>query len=283
MYLVLAGLMGLHAACGDNATTNVPVADSLAKADSAKTIISPKDTLAEKFAWKAPVYDSAKKYIYLTFDDGPQAGTMICYDICKELGIKSTFFMVGDHASDTWGKQIVATIRNSYPYALLTNHSYYHAKNRYEYFYKHPVTAFEDFMRAQQSLQVPYKIIRLPGNSAWVRKNENKSSSLVKPVCKLLDSAGYNVIGWDVEWNFRYDGTSRPVQTAETMINMVKYALGNNNTHTKNHVVILTHDRMFREKQYADSLRKFIRGLQQNFNYVFETIDHYPGIKQPQF
>jgi len=81
-------------------------------------------------------------------------------------------------------------------------------------FYEHPQMALEDFMQAQQTLSVPYKIIRLPGNSAWVQKDTIKASNLVKPVCALLDSAGYNIIGWDVEWSFNHK-TAYPVQKPE--------------------------------------------------------------------
>jgi hypothetical protein len=36
---------------------------------------------------------------------------------------------------------------------------------------------------------------------------------------------------------------------------------------------------MFRLPNYADSLQKFIMILKQNPKYVFETMDHYPGLK----
>ncbi|MBN9296910.1 MAG: polysaccharide deacetylase family protein [Filimonas sp.] len=234
-----------------------------------------------KFAWKPPVYDSTKKYIYLTFDDGPQPpGTHQCFNICKELGIKATFFMVGQHASSPHLQALVDSIREGYPEILLANHSNTHASNHYQYFYQHPQMSHEDFLVAQKKLNVPYKIIRLPGNSAWVREGEVRASKLVKPVCMLLDSSGYNVIGWDVEWNFNHK-TATPVQSADAMINMVNVALQRNETHTKNHVVILTHDRMFRHPSDADSLRKFITELKANPNYVFETIDNYPRLKTP--
>src|SRR4051794_12530402 len=40
------------------------------------------------------VYDSTKQYIYLTFDDGPQPGTLGCYHTIRQLGVKATFFMI---------------------------------------------------------------------------------------------------------------------------------------------------------------------------------------------
>ena len=63
------------------------------------------------------------------------------------------------------------------------------------------------------------------------------------------------------------------------MANEVDSALDRNKVHIKNNVVILTHDRMFRNPNYLDSLAKFIIQLKQNPNYVFETMDHYPEIK----
>ncbi|WP_068245101.1 polysaccharide deacetylase family protein [Hydrotalea flava] len=224
--------------------------------------------------------DTSKKYIYLTFDDGPQHGTSACIETVKKEQIKASFFMIGNQANDIYLKKLVASMRNDYPQILLANHSYTHANNKYIYFYHHPNMAFNDFIIAQESLNVPFKIIRLPGNSAWIGAHTMKASPLVKPVCKMLDSAGYNVIGWDVEWSFNHK-TANPVQTPETMLELVNHAFAKNYTHTKNHLVILSHDRMFRNANFTDSLQKFIGLLKQNSNYVFETVDHYPNLKKP--
>ena len=49
-----------------------------AKNDAAATDNSgKKEQVVDKFAWQPIVYDSTKKYIYLTFDDGPQHGNDI--------------------------------------------------------------------------------------------------------------------------------------------------------------------------------------------------------------
>ncbi len=225
--------------------------------------------------------DSSRKYIYLTFDDGPQPGTMNCFHICKDLGIKGSFFMVGMHTFTPGLKSQVDSIRSGYPEVLLTNHSYTHAfRDKYKLFYSRPQEVLEDFQRAQKSLAIPFKIARLPGNSAWVRADKIRSSNLVKQTCQLLDSAGYDVIGWDLEWNFKNEGNkTKPVQSADTMIKMVNYAFENKHGFTPNHIVILTHDRMFHQPAYADSLRKFITVLQKNPDYVFETIDQYPKLR----
>lgn len=60
----------------------------------------------------------------------------------------------------------------------------------------------------------------------------------------------------------------------------VETAIATNDLNVKNHLVILTHDRMFRNQNYTDSLAKFITLLKEHSNYVFETVDHYPGLKK---
>lgn len=233
----------------------------------------------DKFERKPFVHDTTKNYIYLTFDDGPQNGTKICYQLCKQLGVKATFFMIGKHVNSPKTKAIVSNIREAYPNFLVCNHSTTHASGHYKYFYHHPAMAVEDFYAAQKKLHVPYQIIRLPGNSAWVLKDTIKASHLVDTTCLKLDSAGYNVIGWDVEWNFHHK-TSKPLQKPQRMADIVDSALAKpRRLFTKNHVVILTHDRMFKNPNYTDSLAKFITILKQNPKNVFETIDHYPRLK----
>ncbi|ANI89554.1 hypothetical protein A9P82_09775 [Arachidicoccus ginsenosidimutans] len=290
----------IFSACNNNRSEKAPVPASVAdtvltveKHDTAvksETIIPPDSTVKTKTvntiaATDTAAIDSTKKYVFLTFDDGPQPGTMNVYHNLKALGLKGTFFMVGLHA--TYGKAMhdaVDTIRNAYPEILLANHSYTHARDKYIAFYHHVRSCFDDFMQAQASLDVQKKFIRLPGNSAWVLATGMQAHPLVKPVCELLDSAGYNVIGWDTEWNFKRDPSghgSVPVQTPETMVRMVENALNNHHTHRRNAVVLLSHDRMFNRPNYSDSLYKFMRLLKtRNPGYVFETVEHYPGAKQ---
>jgi len=104
-----------------------------------------------------------------------------------------------------------------------------------------------------------------------------RSPQLTKSLCHLLDSAGYYTIGWDVEWRFR-GASATPVQSAAEMLREVDEVAYHNEDFTKNHIVILAHDRMFAQQRYVDSLNKFITLLKQDPRNVFETIDHYPGI-----
>lgn len=271
--------------CNNSPSTTKNTSDTDVKASKAAAIMpasEEQNKKAEATATNNDVYDSTKQYIYLTFDDGPQPGTHACLHTIEQLGAKATFFMIGMHAWDKFLKSEVDTINNNYPTILLANHSYTHAfQDKYHTFYHHPYAALADFNRAQDSLHVPYKIVRLPGNSSWVRNGVIKSSKLTTPVCVLLDSAGYKVMGWDVEWNFKPEpGGAKPVQNVETMVKLIQNALEKNECYKKNNVVLLTHDRMFHTPAYADSLYKFVSILKQNPHYVFETVDKYPMQQQ---
>ena len=228
-------------------------------------------------------YDSSKRYIFLTWDDAPQPpGTNICKRVFHEQGVKATFFVVGFNANTPGKKRIVDSLRNSYPEFLIANHSYSHAYNKYKQFYSKPDSAVQDFLRNEKELQVPVKIIRLPGNTSWVGKGEMKGPKSTMPVCRLLDSMGYKVIGWDIEWAFvnKPHIGSVPVQSVDAIINEVNERFESDLNNEANSVVILAHDRMFEKPQYVDSLMKFVATLKKDPRNVFETIDHYPMVQR---
>lgn len=228
-------------------------------------------------------YDSSKRYIFLTWDDAPQPpGTNICKRVFHEQGVKATFFVVGFNASTPARKRMVDSLRLSYPEFLIANHSYSHAYNKYKQFYAHPDSAVQDFLRNERELQVPVKIIRLPGNTSWVGKGQMKGPKSTMPVCKKLDSMGYNVIGWDIEWGFvnKPHVGSVPVQSVDQIINEINQRFEGDLNNEANSVVILAHDRMFEKPQYVDSLTKFVATLKKDPRNVFETIDHYPLVQR---
>jgi peptidoglycan-N-acetylglucosamine deacetylase len=222
-------------------------------------------------------FDRSKRYIFLTFDDAPQPpGTINCKNVFFEQGVKATFFVVGMHVEiDPLRWRIADSLRSSYPQFLIANHSYSHGfRNNYRKYYNEPENAVQDLMRAQDMLNVPVKIIRLPGNNAWVGEGENKGPHCTLAVRHLLDSMGYKVIGWDVEWCRK--GNAAPKQSADEMVKEVNAKLERETTNRPNTIVILAHDRMFGKSQYVDSLVKFVALLKSDSRNVFETVDHYP-------
>ena len=162
---------------------------------------------------------------------------------------------------------------------MIANHGYTHGfKNNYKGFYAKPDCAIQDFLKEENEMNIPVKITGLPGNNARVGKGELKGPKSVMPVCKKLDSIGYNVIGWDIEWRFK--GSSIPIQSADEMIKEVNYKFDNAITNMPNAIVILAHDRMFAKQPYTDTLNKFVTTLKEDPLNVFETIDHYSLVQQ---
>lgn len=88
-----------------------------------------------------------KKTIYLTFDDGPEAGTRDIYKKLNELGVPATFFMVGENviASET-GKLNISNIQSvapgffkrvfDNPLFEIGNHSQTQSHQFYDNYYK---------------------------------------------------------------------------------------------------------------------------------------------------
>jgi peptidoglycan/xylan/chitin deacetylase (PgdA/CDA1 family) len=217
------------------------------------------------------------KYIYLTFDDGPLFGTANCIDICTHEQVKATFFEVGLHQSRSdFGKALYNRILENKDFFDLCNHSFTHANNKYLYFYHHPIMAFEDFIKSKHSLMVSNNIVRLPGNAAWNTTLLKKSSNLVSPLVHKLDSAGLNVIGWDVEW--RFNEKALPIGGPQKIVNMIDAAFAHNRTMTKDHLVILMHDHMFRTSADSTKLATMIGLIKANPNYSLRKISEYPGL-----
>ena len=226
--------------------------------------------------------DSSKRYIYLTWDDSPQPpGTVNCKTVFREQGIKATFFGVGFNQVGPWKKRIIDSIRNDYPQFLLANHSFSHGFNdKYSKFYSPAMTdsALNDFLRNEKELKVPVKIIRLPGNNTWASNGVITGQKAENPLIVNLDKLGYKIVGWDIEWG-QLGKQKAPKESADEMVRKVNQKFEDGSSNQPNTIVILSHDRLFEKKQFADSLAKFISILKQDKRNVFETIDHYPSVQ----
>ena len=222
--------------------------------------------------------DSLTKHIYLTFDDGPLNGTANCISICESEKVAASFFEVGLHQSRSkQGKLLYEQIRSNEALFALSNHSYSHAYGKYLWFYQHPDSATLDFLKGKAVLAPNNNLVRFPGNNAWDTKDAKKASWLVKPLAHKMDSLGWDVIGWDMEWRFNKHG--KPIQSPEAIVLLADSLFAHNQTKTKNHLVILMHDHMFAATADSIKLAKMIGLLKQRPNYQFEKITHYPGLK----
>lgn len=88
---------------------------------------------------------------------------------------------------------------------------------------------------------------------------------------QLLAANGYQVFGWDLEW--AHDGkTGEPIQSVDDILNEIE--LAKEHAFTKGHVVLLTHDEMFKTKTNGGKLIELIQKLQQK-GYVLRALDRY--------
>ena len=260
------------ASCNNNGGTEAKKADSAAKAAEVKAVPGSPMKL-----------DSSKRYIYLTWDDSPQPpGTVNCKNVFRAEGIKATFFSVGFNQVGPFKKRLIDSIRNGYPQFLLANHSFSHGFNdKYSKFYAPANTdsALNDFLKNEKELGVPVKIIRLPGNNTWASNGNIQGQKSNTELVKKLDAMGYQIVGWDLEWG-QQGKKKEPRESAEEMVKRINQKFEDGSTNQQNAIVILSHDRLFEKKQFADSLSRFIDLLKADKRNVFETIDHYPGMQK---
>lgn len=217
------------------------------------------------------------KTIYLTFDDGPLKGSSNIDSIILAEKIKVSVFLVGEHVQMNRSMENYFKYYEANPYIDEYNHSYTHAKNKYQQFYSNPGAVVNDILKNQQFLHLTYKIVRLPGRNMWRIGNRTKND--VKSGAAAADSLaklGYEVTGWDLEW--QHDAkTGKPLQTAGQMENSIIEKFATNDTFTKNHLVILLHDEMFQTRWEQSELKQLIDKLRDNPDYTFEQIRFYPA------
>ena len=227
---------------------------------------------------KPQIVKKKKKTIYLTFDDGPDKGTKVVYNILKQEEIPATLFIVGEHVYDSRTQQNMYDSLKACNYFELANHSYSHAfKNNFNKFNSEADSAVHDFVRSADSLRFTTSIVRTPGRNIW-RTNNIKSTDikLSTTTADSLYSKGFTAVGWDVEWHFNAE--QRLVQTDSEMVNMIDSAFAKKGTKTTDHLVLLAHDRTFKTTDDSASLRRFIVRLKKREDYEFEVISNYPGL-----
>ncbi|HEY6975495.1 MAG TPA: polysaccharide deacetylase family protein [Chitinophagaceae bacterium] len=219
--------------------------------------------------------DTSLKYIYITFDDGPLRGSEDIDDAVRNEQINVNVFVVGQHALSDSFRGFYKMYQNN-PYIEIGNHSFSHAHEHYEKFYRNPSAVVTDFLRCQAALQISKKIARQPGRNQWrlndtcindVRSGSGSADSLYKD--------GFEVFGWDLEW--QHDPkTGVPIQTVDDMVELIEKKLDEHKTVKPNHLVLLAHDEMFRNGWEESELKQLIDKLKAQGNYRFEHLSSYP-------
>ena len=220
--------------------------------------------------------EKTKKYIYLTFDDGPLNGSQNIDQVFLNEKLKVTVFLVGEHVEQNKTMTDYFKYYEENPYIEECNHSYTHANNQYKKFYSNTENSIADIVKNQELLKLQDKIVRLPGRNMWRidGRSKNDGSSGIE-TADGLSKLGYKVIGWDLEWSHHpKDGT--PVQSVQTIYKSIVNQLENKKTFTKDNIVVLIHDEMFQKSWEESELKQLVDLLKQHDNYIFEQIKFCP-------
>ena len=221
-----------------------------------------------------------KKKIYITFDDGPNKGTVHVLQAVKEENIPVSFFIVGKHVFDSPTQKSFWEQLKADSAIELCNHSYTHALNHYTKFYQQPDSVLLDFEKSQQKLSFSNNIVRMPGRNAWrIDTIEVTDIWESKPAIDSVRNAGFAVMGWDIEWNFDHK-TLAPDSSTNLLLRRIYNMLDAGTTRTPGHLVLLAHDQAFQKEAYLDSLHSFIQQLKKEPDYEFVVASKYPGVKK---
>lgn len=222
-----------------------------------------------------------KKKIYLTFDDGPNKGTDNVLNIVKEENIPVTFFLVGAHAFGSKGQQATWDSLQASALVELCNHSFTHAwYNSYNKFYSLPDSVVEDFRKTTERLQLKNGIGRTPGRNIWrVDSIQFTDNAKAKAAADSLYNAGYDMLGWDLEWHFN-PKTMRATKSADDLAKQIDSLLLKNKTKQPGNLVLLAHDQVYKNAEDSLQLHQLIRKLKANNEYEFAVVSTYPGVKK---
>jgi len=220
---------------------------------------------------------SNDKIIYLTFDDGPLHGTENVIRILLEEEINATMFFVGKHIQKN---KILFHKALSMQNLCISNHTYSHANEKYAYFYSNLNRVIHDVDKSQQIIGGE-KYLRLAGRNIWrlpeISKNDyaisKRQRNIEIPKYDTLMNRGYQIYGWDVEWNFNHH-TGKPSYGVETILKKIESKYKQGDMTKKGKIILLSHDYMFRGEEGADKLRLLIHKLKEN-NWRFESLKRY--------
>ena len=218
--------------------------------------------------------DSAAKFVYLTFDDGPLPGSEAVNALVLEHKFKASVFIVGKHTGNNRTSLRVLRDYQKNPYIDVCNHSFTHANNNYDSFYKMADSAANDIRRNQRESNLDLKIIRLPGRQLWLlpERDLNMKVSSAAQTATILKQDSFKIIGWDIEWASK---GSTPKETPEDMMAKIDDLFKKDMTFTRNHLVVLTHDPMFQKPEGQAALVKLVEMIRSK-GYIIENIRHYP-------
>lgn len=225
-----------------------------------------------------PPITKPKKYLYITFDDGPNKGTKNVIKTIKKEQINVTMFLVGDHIFGSKDQLFDFNEIINDTIFEIANHSYSHANNQFTKYYNDSVLVLNDFNRMNDSLKRKLLIARTPGRNIWRTPTLNFTD--IKSSTKSADYLAkndYKLIGWDWEW--KSDEKSGLKQTGDKLFSEIDSLFLNNKTRTQDHLVLLTHDQYFKDSLTTKELEKFLQKIKTREDIVIRKIREYPDVR----
>ena len=234
----------------------------------------PSNTIPTRYTGRT-VTDSIT--LYLTFDDGIVNGSGIVYSVAAKSQIPVNIFVVGKFTLENDTTRKVWDDAQKSPWIETGNHSFSHANSRFHKYYSDPVQVLVDFRKNEDSLGLKNKIARLPGRNVWrigQRSRDDLQDS--KIIADTLAANGYQLIGWDLEWN--YSGTDLSLEPEDELIFRIQNSIRYGRTFTPNHLVILCHDPALQNPISEERLKAFIEKIKKTGKYRFRFLSNYPGV-----
>lgn len=221
-------------------------------------------------------------HVYLSFDDGPLPGSEHIDSLVLAEQVPASVFLVGHNMSYNPRMDSYYKLYEANPFIHIYNHSFSHAAGHYRFYYNHPQNVLADIDQNQQYLQLHNKIVRLPGRNTWRIGNRSRNDTAGgDQAADLLMQQGYRLFGWDLEWQHN-PVSGVPLQSVATMEKEIMSRLASGNTFTKNHIIILLHDEMFRRPWEEDQLKALIDTLHKQPMIVFNDLSTYPVLSSNQ-
>lgn len=239
--------------------------------------IPEKDSAPQQRLTASPQSKDNKKYLYITFDDGPNKGTPHVMKSLQKEKIPATLFLVGEHIYGSKAQLADFELIANDTLFQIANHSYSHADNQFSKYYKDSAKVLQDFNRVNDSLNRKLMISRTPGRNIWrldsIRVTDLKSS---KECADYLAEKGFVLVGWDIEWKCNHENKIQ--ENSEELMSLIDSAFEKKRMQTENHLVLLTHDQYFRDSLSISELDKFLQNLKTRDDIVLRKIKDYPGI-----
>lgn len=233
--------------------------------------------LIDQYYQTKPVYQKDSVTLYLTFDDGIVHGSQALLRTADSCQIPVNVFLIGKFVLENDSTKLTWKQMQTSSWIEAGNHSYSHANKKYHRYYSFPGQVIEDFKKNQDSLGFTNKLARLPGRNVWRIGNRSRNDlEDSKAVADSLTRIGYQVIGWDLEWN--YSGTDLSLEPEDDIIFKINQAVHNQSTFTPQHLVILCHDPALDNPLSELRLKAFIQKIRNAGKFRFCFLTKYPGM-----